>query len=125
MRHDTQPARLLRWARRHARLSQEDLAARTSIAQSTITRIETGAVDPHFAVLRTLLRGCGYDLELAPVLGYGVDRSELQLNLARTPAERVVAAAAMGESLRAWHGIARKQKHERVEQDRPTDGEDS
>ena len=81
-------ARALRWARRRAGLTQRELSAKTGIPQSTIGRIESGAVDPRVATLTKLLRACGYDLEVEPLLGIGVDRSQLREMLALTPSER-------------------------------------
>jgi transcriptional regulator with XRE-family HTH domain len=100
--------RLLRWARLHTGTSQQSLSAKTGIAQSTISRIETGEFEPHVRTLRLLLRACGYDLELAPVRGFGVDRSELRQQLSRTPTERAEAAAAFANAARSWQGIARR-----------------
>jgi len=81
-------ARSLRWARRRAGLSQRALAAQTGVPQSTIGRIEAGLVDPRFETLRRLLNACGFDLEMEPLRGAGVDRSQIQALLALTPAER-------------------------------------
>lgn len=87
-------ARQLRWARHHAGVSQRELSRRTGIAQSTISRIEAGDFDPGVATFRTLLRGCGYDLELAPVRGYGVDRGQIAGQLSLSADERVRRGAA-------------------------------
>ena len=100
-------ARALKYARAKAGLSQRDLAAKASIPQSTIGRIESGAVDPRFETLMTLLRACGYDLEVEPRLGIGVDRSQLREALKRTPAQRILRAGA-DSRLFAWQGAARK-----------------
>jgi predicted transcriptional regulator len=82
-------ARALRHARRRAGISQRELAARSGVPQSTIARIESGAVDPRVGTLRRLLRACGFDLEVEPLLGQDVDRSLLRAQLAMTPAERL------------------------------------
>lgn len=94
-------ARALRYGRRRAGLTQRELAQRSGIPQSTIGRIESGAVDPRVGTLTALLRACGFDLEVEPLLGQGVDRSQLQEMLRLTPTERLVNAtvAARGLSL--------------------------
>src|SRR5579859_6305847 len=101
-------AHVLRWARLHTGLTQQTLAEKTGIAQSTISRIESGHFEPHVKTLRLLLRACGYDFELTPARGYGVDRSEIREQLKRTPTERAEAIAAFANASRSWHGIARK-----------------
>jgi predicted transcriptional regulator len=85
-------ARALRWARRRAGLSQRALAERSGVPQSTIGRIEAGTVDPRVGTLRRLLRACGFDLEVEPLLGEGIDRSQIRACLALSPAERVARA---------------------------------
>jgi transcriptional regulator with XRE-family HTH domain len=82
-------ARALRYGRRRAGLTQRELAQRTGVPQSTIGRIESGAVDPRVGTLTTLLRACGFDLEVAPLLGQGVDRSQVREHLEATPLERL------------------------------------
>lgn len=94
---------MLRWARRRAKLTQRELAARTGIPQSTIARIESGT-DPHLGTLSTLLRACGYDLEVSPRLGVGVDRHQLRANLELTPARRVARLERTVRNLRAAFG---------------------
>jgi transcriptional regulator with XRE-family HTH domain len=105
-----QSARLLRWARLHTGQSQAQLSEKTGIAQSTISRIEAGQFDPHFSVIRRLLRACGYDLELKPALGYGVDRSEIRQSLRMTPAERIAASAKLQTQLSRWRPVAARKR---------------
>jgi predicted transcriptional regulator len=81
---------MLRWARRRAGLTQRQLAERTGVPQSTIGRIEAGTTDPRLSTIRRLLRACGFDLEVEPVLGFGVDRSQIREHLALTPDQRIV-----------------------------------
>jgi len=102
-----QAGRLLRWARQHTGQSQQALARATGVAQPTISAIEKGHADPRFGTLRLLLRACGYDLELAPVRGYGVDRGALKYNLTLSPTERARRAAAAANEARRWRGAAR------------------
>ncbi len=60
--------RLLREARRRARLSLRELAARAGTSHSTLSAYETGAKNPSVATLERLLRAAGFalDLELVP-----------------------------------------------------------
>jgi predicted transcriptional regulator len=64
------------------------LAEATGVPQSTIGRIESGAVVPRVDTLDRLLRACGDQLEAMPLLGQGVDRSLIAMMLAMTPQER-------------------------------------
>jgi transcriptional regulator with XRE-family HTH domain len=84
---------MLRWARRRAGLTQRQLAERAGVPQSTIGRIESGATDPRLSTLRHLLRTCGFDLEVEPVLGIGVDRSQIRECLAQPPQMRIKRAS--------------------------------
>ena len=84
-------ARALRYARRRAGLSQRALASKAGLPQSTVGRIEAGSVDPQFRTLSRLLQACGFDLEVEPLLGIGVDRTLIRACLARSPAERLAA----------------------------------
>jgi transcriptional regulator with XRE-family HTH domain len=59
--------RLVRHARRQARLSQRGLAARAGVAQSTVAEIEMGRVDPKAGTLARLLAACNCRLTVAPV----------------------------------------------------------
>ncbi|MGH2408294.1 MAG: helix-turn-helix domain-containing protein [Candidatus Limnocylindrales bacterium] len=93
-------ATILRYARRHAGLSQRELARRTGIAQPAIARIERGSVSPRLDTLERLLAGAGQVLEPEPLLGVGVDRTLIQGSLAQTPEARIRSAAA------AWRGLS-------------------
>ena len=105
-------ARALRYARRHAGLTQRALAARAGVPQPAIARIEAGAVSPRMVTLSHLIAATGSTLELAPRLGEGVDRSMFAATLARTPEERIEAAGRAGRNLADFrnevrHGRAR------------------
>src|SRR5437667_7863761 len=82
-------SRALRWARLTAGLSQRALDAKSGVPQSSIARIEAGTIDPRIGTLDRLLRACGFDLEVAPLLGQGVDRSQIRERLALSPADRL------------------------------------
>ncbi|MDQ6618027.1 MAG: helix-turn-helix domain-containing protein [Actinomycetota bacterium] len=88
-----QAGRELRAARRRARLSQRALAARTGVAQPTIARIERGQDDPRVGTLDRLLRACDETLATVPLAGSGIDRTEIRVLLALTPAQRVASVA--------------------------------
>ena len=83
-------SRALKYARARAGLSQRELAEKAGLPQSTVGRIESGAVDPRFETLMTLLRACGYDLEVEPRLGIGADRTQIREALKLTPEQRLL-----------------------------------
>lgn len=92
-------ARLLRTARRRAGLSQRDLVAVAGVPQPAIARIESGRVQPRVDTLDRLLEACGWDLEVAPRLGIGVDRTVMRRLLRLTPMERLEIAVADARGL--------------------------
>lgn len=92
-------SRLLRTARRRAGLSQRDLADRVGVAQPAIARIESGRVQPRVDTLDRLLEACGWDLEVTPRLGIGVDRTVMRRLLRLTPMERLELAVADARGL--------------------------
>lgn len=100
--------RLVRYARRRAGMTQRDLARATGIPQPAIARIESGRVSPRFATLERLLAGAGTALEASPAPGIGVDRSLIRESLARTPEERVSAAARAGTNLTQFLGAVKR-----------------
>jgi transcriptional regulator with XRE-family HTH domain len=85
-------ARMLRHARRSAGLTQRALAAKTSVPQETIARIEASRADPRVETLDRLLEGCGYGLEHLPRLGIGIDRPQFHERLALSPSDRLTRA---------------------------------
>jgi len=85
-------ARMLRHARRSARLTQRALATATGVPQETIARIESGRSDPRVETLDRLLEGCGYGLEHLPRLGIGIDRPQFHERLALSPRDRLIRA---------------------------------
>ncbi|HEY6057898.1 MAG TPA: helix-turn-helix domain-containing protein [Candidatus Limnocylindrales bacterium] len=80
---------MLRHARRRARLTQRQLAAKAGIPQETIARIEASRVDPRVTTLDHLLEACGFGLEHMPRLGIGVDRTQIRELLRLTPSGRL------------------------------------
>lgn len=87
-------ARLLRTARRRAGLSQRALAEAVGMPQSTVARIELGMLSPRADTLERLLRGAGQSLAVEPLLGVGIDRTQIRELLRLTPTERAHLAAA-------------------------------
>ena len=92
----TEAARLLRYARKRAGLSQRALAAKAGVPQSYVARVETSRVDPSVSSLSRLLRACETTLEAMPGSGEGADTTLFTLD--KTPAERMADAAAVA----AW-----------------------
>ncbi len=54
-------------AREKKQLTQRELSQKTSIPQSTIARIETGAVSPRIETLNRLLIAMGYRLKVVKI----------------------------------------------------------
>ncbi len=89
--------RMVREARRRAKLTQRELAVKAGIPQATIARIERGRVDPRVGTLDRLLEACGYGLESMPRLGIGVDRTQITERL-QTPMGRRLEIAMADDS---------------------------
>ena len=63
MHHSTiQPGALLHAARTDSHLSARRLGAIAGIAGSTVTRIESGQINPRLDTLESLLAAAGYEL---------------------------------------------------------------
>jgi transcriptional regulator with XRE-family HTH domain len=82
-------ARLLRYARRSAGLTQRQLAERAGVPQATVGRIEAGLITPRVDTLEKLLRAAGQELAVGPRPGTGIDRSQIRALLGLTPAQRL------------------------------------
>jgi transcriptional regulator with XRE-family HTH domain len=81
---------LLRDARARHGLTQKQLAIRARTSQAAISRIERGLVSPTVETLEKLLAMMNEELVLdAREIDWGHDRTLLQQNLRRTPAERI------------------------------------
>ena len=98
--------RLLREARLHAGLSQQDLAARAKMPQSTVGRIEAGRVSPSIETLTRILAAAGFELgaQLRPLpvsdavvdaYKHDIDRTLLRENLKKTQQQRVASLQAL------------------------------
>ena len=92
-------ASLLRYARARSNLSQRDLGRRAGVTQASISRIEESKTSPRFETLERLLRACGFELEVTPLKGLGVDRTAMRELLGLTPTERARIAAGEANNL--------------------------
>jgi transcriptional regulator with XRE-family HTH domain len=90
---------LLRHARTKAGLSQRQLARRAGVSQTAISQIEGGKASPRFETLDRLLSVCGFELDLIPRAGVGIDRTTLRELLQLAPAERARIAIAEARNL--------------------------
>lgn len=97
--HRMAAAPLLAYARQKAGLSQRELGRRAGVTQATISRIEDGRISPRFDTLERLLEACGFQLQLVPRAGEGIDRTAIRELLRTTPTERARLAAREARSL--------------------------
>lgn len=81
--------RLLKGARTKAQLTQRELAERAGVPQATVGRIESGASQPKLETLLLLLNAAGFELELRPRRGEGIDRTLIRQQLELSFEERV------------------------------------
>lgn len=82
-------ARLLRVARWHAGLSQEELAARAATSQQTLLRYEAGRTQPTLPTLVRVLQACSMNLEPMLVPRVEFDAPAIADVLKRAPMERI------------------------------------
>lgn len=71
----------LRWARKRAGMTQQELARAVEMPQPSIARIERGAVVPRTATLMALLKATGHQLSVEPA-GAEVDLELIRRRLA-------------------------------------------
>lgn len=100
-------ARMLRYARRRAGLTQRALADKAGVPQPSIARIERGLTVPRLDTFQRLLRATGHGLQTNERLGEGVDRTLIREMLAMTPDQRGRSAARAGRRLAAMLEKAR------------------
>ena len=93
-------ARLLRNARKAAAMSQRALGQAARVPQSTVARIETGAIYPRVDTLERLLNAAGRTLISEEKAGYGVDRTQIWELRKLTPTQRVRLLTADARALR-------------------------
>ena len=89
----------LRTARRHACLSQRDVAERAGVPQPTVARIESRAVSPRVDTLDRLLAVCGAGLTVERRPGAGIDRGQIRSLLRLPQSERLRLATAEAANL--------------------------
>jgi transcriptional regulator with XRE-family HTH domain len=86
---DLAPGEVIHDARRHARLSQAELARRIGTTQSALSRWERGHDEPRLSRLADVLRACGVRARIVFDDADSVDRSQIRQQLALSPAERL------------------------------------
>lgn len=79
----------LRWARKRAGMTQEELASAAGVPQSTVARIERGNLLPRTATLMALLHATGHELVVERTIGYEPDPEPIRLMLRLDPWVRV------------------------------------
>ena len=105
-----EPGTALRETRRAARLSQQQVAARSGIPQSAIARIESGRVVPRVDTFERLLTACDSSIEVRRKLGVGIDRTVMRELLRLSPSERLQYAVGASRSLHALRSKLRRVK---------------
>lgn len=80
---------LIREARRRARLTQAELAARAGTTQSAVARWEAGKALPSLEKLESLVECCGLELAVTLTECRPDERELLERTLSRTPEERL------------------------------------
>jgi transcriptional regulator with XRE-family HTH domain len=92
------PAAIVREARRHAALSQTQLARRLGVSQAAVAKLERQGANPTVQTLEKVLRATGRRLRLESVESRGnVDESLIRAQLDLTPAQRLAQLEAMYE----------------------------
>lgn len=81
-------AELVRAARRHAGVTQAELARRLGTRQSVVSRWERGHDEPRLSTLSRVARACGLAVTLH-VEPDDVDVAQIRQQLAQTPEERL------------------------------------
>lgn len=93
-------------ARRRARLSQRELAARARTTQSVVARIENGTTSPTVHTIARLITAAGFDIDidiipratadpLIEAFKRDIDSTLLKQNLTKSPDERLRALEAL------------------------------
>ncbi len=86
----SEPASLLKRARRHAGLTQAELARRLGVSQAAVAKLESPRANPTVDTLDKALWATGHRLTLdAPERRAGVDESLIRRHLELSPAERI------------------------------------
>lgn len=85
-------ARLLRWARHRAGMTQRDLAEAAGMPQPSIARIEAGVVGARVETLTRLLRATGHELSVDVRIGATIDPEILREPMRKAPHARIRSA---------------------------------
>ena len=101
-------AGFLTQARRAAGMTQRQLAEKAGVPQSTVARIESGAMDPRSETLGRLLRACDQELAVRPRLGVGIDRSLIREHLKLSPRERIETTGRAAKEVARLFGRAKR-----------------
>jgi len=106
-------AKLLRDARRHAGLTQAELAERLGTTQSAVAKLERAEANPTVQTLDRAVAATGHRLQLiTPAFGEGADVSLLRQALRRTPGQRIEALERPHDEVRAIRVTARPEADE-------------
>ena len=100
-------AEQIREARGEAGISQRELARRAGVPQSTIARIEAGALSPRVDTVTRVLAAMGRELAVRSIVS-DHQRSLIRRMLELSPADRIRYAAAGGEAVRTLRSSLRK-----------------
>lgn len=80
---------VLRQLRHRKGWSQRELAEKAGVPQSTVGRIETGALSPRLDTLERLAFALDAEVVIQPKRDRGIDRTLIQQLLRLSPAERI------------------------------------
>lgn len=89
----------IRTARKRAGLTQRDLARRAGVPQSTVGRIESGSIQARANTAEKLLAALGYEFEIEPRTGTGIDRTLIRRMIALSPRQRIDYAISGGKAI--------------------------
>jgi transcriptional regulator with XRE-family HTH domain len=102
-------ADLLRDARKHAGVTQAELAERLGVAQPTVARLESRRANPTVATLQRMLAALGQELviDVCARTAPEVDETLIRRQLALSPGQRVEAFERAYRNVRAATGGVR------------------
>lgn len=86
----SQAADIIRSARVRAGLSMRELARRAGTSHATLSRYESGAIEPSFAVVERLVAACGLELRTHLEAADDEDVRLAETMLSLTPRERLL-----------------------------------